>query len=229
MPQAERAKIFEAFSQGGSGRDARQIGAGLGLAIATRLAEAMGGRLGVGGVEGEGADFWFEATFETGGEAAAADQLAGRTVAVASPSAIVREAAARQIESSGGRAIRARRIEEALARTDEGAVILVDHLLAGAGAMLTPPPGRASVVLLRPEDRGRIAPCRAAGFDGYLIKPLRRASLVERVLAARVSAAGQSKTTASRRAGRPRSAPPAACACCWPRTIRSTPCWPARC
>jgi CheY-like chemotaxis protein len=206
VPQTERAKIFEAFSQGGSGRDARQIGAGLGLAIATRLAEAMGGRLGVGGVEGEGADFWFETTFETGGEAAAADQLAGRTVAVASPSAIVREAAARQIESSGGRAIRARRIEEALARTEEGAVILVDHLLAGAGAMLTPPPGRASVVLLRPEDRGRIAPCRAAGFDGYLIKPLRRASLVERVLAAGLTPAVEDDRVAPRRPPAPRTA-----------------------
>ena len=43
---------------------------------------------------------------------------------------------------------------------------------------------RASVVLLKPEERDRIALYRAAGFNGYLIKPLRRASLVERVLAA---------------------------------------------
>jgi CheY-like chemotaxis protein len=39
-------------------------------------------------------------------------------------------------------------------------------------------------VLLRPEERERIEPARAAGFAGYLIKPLRRASLVQRVLAA---------------------------------------------
>ncbi|HEY1426756.1 MAG TPA: response regulator [Caulobacteraceae bacterium] len=206
VPEAERARIFEAFSQGGSGRDARQIGAGLGLAIATRLAEAMGGRLGVGGAAGEGADFWFEARFETAGEAEAGGQLAGRTVAIASPSAIVREAAARQIESSGGRAIRARRVGEALARAGEGAVILVDHLLADGRAALKPPPGRASVVLLRPEDRGRIAPCRAAGFDGYLIKPLRRASLVERVLAAGKSSASDDDRVAPRRPPAPRSA-----------------------
>ncbi len=206
VPEPERARIFEAFSQGGSGRDARQVGAGLGLAIATRLAEAMGGRLGVGGVEGEGADFWFEARFEVAAEPDAGGQLVGRTVAVASPSAIVREAAARQIESSGGRAIRARRVEEALARTDEGAVILVDHLLAEGRTILTPPEGRASVVLLRPEDRGRIAPCRAAGFDGYLIKPLRRASLVERVLAAGLTPAADDDRVAPRRAPVQRSA-----------------------
>jgi CheY-like chemotaxis protein len=40
------------------------------------------------------------------------------------------------------------------------------------------------VILLSPEDRGSIAGYRAAGFAGYLIKPLRDVSLVERVLAA---------------------------------------------
>ena len=184
VPETERKRIFEAFAQGGSGRDARQVGAGLGLAIATRLADAMGGRLGVGGTPGEGADFWFEARFETAAAAPAASSLIGRTVAVASPSPIVREAAARQIESGGGRAVRAGGVDEAVARSGKGDVILVDHLCAEGRETLAPPPGRAAVVLLRPEERERIALYRAAGFGGYLIKPLRRASLVERVLAA---------------------------------------------
>ena len=184
VPQAERARIFEAFSQGESGRVARQVGAGLGLAIAARLADAMGGRLGVGGVEGEGAEFWFSAKFEAAGPRAAASSLEGHTVAVASPSVTVREAAARQIEASGGRAVRAERLEQALDLTGEGDVILVDHLLAGQAGEPAPPPDRAAVILLRPEERARIAPYRAAGFGGYLIKPLRRASLVERVLLA---------------------------------------------
>ncbi len=85
-------------------------------------------------------------------------------------------------------------------------MILVDHLLADGRAILTPPEGRASVVLLRPEDRGRIAPCRAAGFDGYLIKPLRRASLVERVLAAGLTPAADDDRVAPRRATVQRSA-----------------------
>ncbi|HEX3407975.1 MAG TPA: response regulator, partial [Caulobacteraceae bacterium] len=75
-----------------------------------------------------------------------------------------------------------------------------------ADALLAPPPGRASVVLLRPEDRGRIAPCRAAGFDGYLIKPLRRASLVERVLAAGQTPAADDDRVAPRRPPAIRSA-----------------------
>ncbi|HEX3919999.1 MAG TPA: ATP-binding protein, partial [Caulobacteraceae bacterium] len=184
VPQAERAHIFEAFAQGGSGLGARQGGAGLGLAIAARLADAMGGELGVGGVAGNGADFWFEAAFEAAAEPAPKAALDGRTVGIASPSAIVREAAARQIEASGGRAVRASGVEEALQLTSDDAVILIDQALAGPGAPLSPPPGRAGVILLKPEERDRIAASRGAGFEGYLIKPLRRASLVERVLAA---------------------------------------------
>jgi CheY-like chemotaxis protein len=184
VPEAERARIFEAFAQGGSGRDARQVGAGLGLAIAARLADAMGGLLGVGGKPGEGAEFWFEAPFKPAGDAPGASALIGRTVAVASPSRIVREAAARQIESSGGRPVQAASVRAALTPTGAGDVILIDHLLADGGEAQQPPPGRAGVVLLRPEERARIASYRAAGFAGYLIKPLRRASLVERVLAA---------------------------------------------
>jgi len=210
VPEVERAKIFEAFAQGGSGRDARQVGAGLGLAIATRLADAMGGRLGVGGAPGAGADFWFEAPFEAASTPPPASSLIGKTVAVASPSAIVREAAARQIESSGGRAVRAASLEAALPLTVEGSVILVDYLLAEPGAALAPPPGRAGVILLRPEERERIAPHWWSGC-------WRRASLT------------RPTTTASPRATRPTRPSPPAPGCCWPRTTASTRCWPARC
>jgi len=202
VPKAERERIFEAFAQGGSGRDARQVGAGLGLAIAGRLAEAMGGRLGVGGVEGVGADFWFEAKFEAAASSAPPTTLEGRTVAIASPSAIVREAAARQVEASGGRALRAADIAQAVTLSGEGDVMLIDHLLAGEAGVMTPPPGRATVVLLKPEERERIARYREAGFGGYLIKPLRRASLVERVMLA-----GKTQAPDDRIARRARHAP----------------------
>jgi CheY-like chemotaxis protein/anti-sigma regulatory factor (Ser/Thr protein kinase) len=184
VPEAERERIFEAFAQADPTHGARLGGAGLGLAIARRLAEAMNGRIGVEGGEGRGADFWFEAVFQHPATEPAVQPLRGRTVAVASPSAIVREAAARQIEASGGRAIRAGSLEDALTQSPPDAVILADHALAGRAARLRPPPGRAAVVLLRPEERGRIAAYRKAGFAGYLIKPLRPASLAARVLAA---------------------------------------------
>ncbi len=183
VPEAERERIFEAFAQADPAQGARLGGAGLGLAIARRLADAMGGTVGVEGGEGRGADFWLEAAFERAAPGPSAHPLSGRTVAVASPSAIVREAAARQIEASGGKAVRAAGIDDALALAPEDAVILVDHACAHTGR-LKPPEGRPAVILLRPEERGRIAGYRKSGFAGYLIKPLRPASLIARVLAA---------------------------------------------
>jgi CheY-like chemotaxis protein len=184
VPEEARALIFQPFTQGEPAIGVRSEGAGLGLAIARHIAEAMDGAIGVDGGAARGADFWFEATFEAGGAPSRQAPLRGRTVAVASPSAIVREAAARQIEASGGRAIRASGIDEAAALSAARDVILVDHALAPARQRLRPPPDRPAVVLIRPEERGRIGAYRAAGYAGYLIKPLRRASLAGRVLAA---------------------------------------------
>ena len=140
----------------------QEEGAGLGLAIASRIAEAMGGEVGVSGAVGRGADFWFEAPFEVvvgkaAGESKADAPLAGRRVAIVSPSAILREAAGRQIEACGARAIKVERIDEALAQTSPTDVLLIDQALVKGRARLRPPPGRAAVVLLKPEERGRIA------------------------------------------------------------------------
>ena len=188
VAESARKRIFEAFTHADPEHDSRLGGAGLGLAIASRIAEAMGGAVGVAGAVGGGADFWFEAPFETalgaGGEPGAHPPLAGRRVAIVSPSAIQREAAGRQIEACGARAIKVRRIDEAMAQTGPSDVLLIDQALVKGRARLRLPPGRAAVVLLRPEERGRIARYRASGFAGYLIKPLRRASLAARVLAA---------------------------------------------
>jgi CheY-like chemotaxis protein len=184
VAEAARRRIFEAFTHADPEHGSRLGGAGLGLAIASRIAEAMGGAVGVAGAVGRGADFWFEAPFESAGEAKPDRALAGRSVAVVSASAVLREAAGRQIEACGGRAIKVETLDKALARTTPADVILVDQALVKGRARLKPPADRAAVVLLKPEERGRIARYRAAGFAGYLIKPLRRASLAARVLAA---------------------------------------------
>jgi CheY-like chemotaxis protein len=185
VAEAERERIFEAFTQADPAHGARLGGAGLGLAIASRIAEAMGGAVGVACAAGRGADFWFEAPFERAGPARKDTPLEGRRVAVVSPSAILRTAAGRQIEACGGTAVLVARLGDALARTGERDVVLIDQALAAkARKALRPPADRAAIILVKPEERGRIARHRAAGFAGYLIKPLRRASLAARVLAA---------------------------------------------
>src|SRR6478752_4241859 len=185
-PEA-RAAIFEAFVQTDPSHQAQLGGAGLGLAIVARLAAAMNGEAGVGGEVGQGADFWFEAPFDFAPTEPADLPLAGRCVAVASPNAMVREAALRQIRASGGRALVGETVAAALKGAPADAVLLLDAALSGPRAALKAPAGRACVALLTPEQRDRIPKLKASGL-GYLIKPLRRASLIAQVLAAQSSA-----------------------------------------
>jgi CheY-like chemotaxis protein len=182
-PQA-RAAIFEAFVQTDPSHQAQLGGAGLGLAIVARLAGAMNGEAGVGGELGQGADFWFEAPFEFAPALPVDLPLTGRTVAIASPNAMVREAAIRQVRASGGQALSGETVAVALKGAPADAVLLLDAALAGPRGALKAPAGRACVALLTPEQRDRIPKLKAAGL-GYLIKPLRRASLIAQVLAAR--------------------------------------------
>jgi len=184
VPEAARETIFQPFVHADPSHGAALGGAGLGLAIVTRLAAAMAGEVGVGDAPGGGAEFWLEAPFAAADAGAAAPSLAGRVVGVASPSPVVREAASLQIEACGGRVIAADTLDALMDAAPAEAVLLIDHALAGRRRTARPPKGRPALVLLRPDDRGRIDLCREAGFTGYLIKPLRRASLAEQVLAA---------------------------------------------
>ena len=192
-PEA-RQRIFEAFVQTDITHATQLGGAGLGLAIVARLAGAMDGEVGVGGELGQGAEFWFEAPFEISAPALRAAPLDGRGVAIASPNAIVRAATVRQIEAAGGRAFAAVDVASALSGAPADAVLLIDAALSGPRGAIKPPTGRKAVVLLTPEQRDRIDRLKAAGFSGYLIKPLRAASLVEQVL--RAGAAESAEVTA---------------------------------
>ena len=187
VTQAAREKIFEAFAQADPSHDGAQLGgAGLGLAIARKLATAMNGEVGVEDAPGGGALFWFEAAFPRV-TALGESPLSGRTIGIMSPNPVVREAARRQVEAAGG---------AALAGDDRQAqVLLVDHALAPS----CPPDSRPAIILLPPGERARIETYRAQGFAGYLIKPLRRASLAERVLAVLGEGAHRAETAEDER------------------------------
>ncbi|MBA3049250.1 MAG: response regulator [Alphaproteobacteria bacterium] len=175
VPAEARARIFEEFGHVDASDASRFGGAGLGLAVVSKLAAAMHGAVTVADrPDGPGARFRFEATFEVAADAAdRGAPLTGHAVSVVTPDPFVRAAAIAQIEASGG-----------TVREDAG-VVLIDHAAreAGHGLVRRPANGRA-IVLLKPAERDLIARYRSAGFHGYLIKPLRRASLAERVLAA---------------------------------------------
>lgn len=170
VPRAARRRIFEEFGHVDASDAARFDGAGLGLAVVRKLADAMGGTVGVEDWPGgPGARFRFEAPFPMVDETPRLKMLEGLAVEVRSTSPLVTEAAEAQVRACGG-------------RIELGApVVLVDHVGPG---LLPVPSGAKGLILLKPGERDLIPRYRAAGFHGYLIKPLRRASIAERVLAA---------------------------------------------
>ena len=156
VPEAEQGRIFEEYARV-PGDTARLEGAGLGLAIVRRLAAAHDGAIGLTSPKEGGSQFWFEARFPIAAETPPALPLAGLTIQIASPSATVRLAAARQIEACGGCALAVETY-----RTGQGIdVLLIDRPLAGRA-----PEGAPAIVLLAAEERADIEDLRGRGFAG---------------------------------------------------------------
>jgi CheY-like chemotaxis protein len=64
MPRSIQRTLFEPFCQADSSMTRQKSGAGLGLSIARRLVELMGGTLGLESTEGQGSTFWFTVPLE---------------------------------------------------------------------------------------------------------------------------------------------------------------------
>lgn len=177
VPATMHEEIFREFVQADSTHGRRFGGSGLGLTISKRLVEAMGGEIGVETRAGEGSTFWFSipAPVLREAETVEAADLSGLRIAIASRNPTLRETLFAQIRSAGG---------EAVPIDDAGSVdsILIDAGATGRVELAAPPATQVrSIVLLTPAARSEIARLREAGFDSYLVKPVRQTSLAERI------------------------------------------------
>ena len=184
--------IFNVFTQADSSLARRYGGTGLGLAITQRLVKAMGGAVGVTSQPGKGSRFFFTIPWRrAGGGEVPESILTGAKVLVLTAFPGLSEFLVRQLCEAGADAFAAKGSASAETALSSGAfnVLVIDHragstpasdLLVRLKARLQ---GIKTIVLLPAGERAHLPSLKAAGFDAYLIKPVRRVSLVQRVAA----------------------------------------------
>lgn len=201
LPADMREAVFERFIQADAGVSRRFGGTGLGLAICKRIIDAMGGRIGVDSVVGEGSSFWFEVDLPV-----AQAEIAHAPV-VAPPTALARPVRVLLVEDNVanreliGALLAPFDIEVETAVDGVGAVeafragksfdlVLMDvqmPVMDGLTATqrirgLEAPGARTPIVAMTANVLpDQVATCIAAGMDDHLGKPINPARLIEAV------------------------------------------------
>lgn len=194
MSQTEARRIFDEYVQGRADTGQQFGGTGLGLTISRTLMERMGGSISVHSVPGEGTRFRCTLPCDSRPEAHAGKPLLGRSFDLALPRGSTLDSLATTLTSLGAAArifVTPQGVRKALARRSAGASadLICDARFADLlDQWSSDPQNRGPALrvwlLLQAEERRALQHLLAGPFAGYLLKPLRRASLVQQLAAA---------------------------------------------
>ena len=185
----DKERIFLDFEQA-DGSSTRQFGGtGLGLAISKRIVERMNGRMAVASEPAQGSTFSFTMPLVAAPRDDApadfvAPDLAGAALLIVAASEIESSLLARRLDGWGAKTCATADEHTAIALLQEKPwdAMLVDHATAarmiGSASALEVP---RRIVLITPAERHELPALKDAGFTGYLVKPVRAASLAARL------------------------------------------------
>ena len=185
----DQARIFQEFEQADVGSTRRFDGIGLGLTISKRIVERMSGAIAIESTPGKGSTFRVTVPLPRDGDSDepsfAAPDLSSHDILIVAPLAVEASLLARRLQRWGAHTtiVPDDKVAAALLPEHSWSAVLVDHAL-GTEASIALANQSATfarrVVLVTPAMRHELAALKDAGFTGYLIKPVRAASLAAR-------------------------------------------------
>jgi PAS domain S-box-containing protein len=202
IPRDKQDRLFKSFSQVDTSRTRRYGGTGLGLIISKKLAERMGGQIGMESTEGQGSTFWFTVALDIlpadkQTRRALPRDIQGKRVLIVDDLQTNREVLSgyfkhwncEYAEVAGGmEALALMRQHAAAGRPFDLAVL--DHMMPGMdgetlGRRIKSDPvlGKTHLVLLTSLGmRGDAAQVKKIGFAAYLTKPVKRSRILKCLL-----------------------------------------------
>ncbi|MFN2303701.1 MAG: ATP-binding protein, partial [Anaerolineales bacterium] len=199
IPKDRMDSLFKSFSQVDASTTRKYGGTGLGLAISKKLAEIMGGQIGVESKEGKGSTFWFTAVFEKQPEGqenkiVVPENIKGKRILIVDDNATNRYVLSEQLKSwecrykeasSGEQALE--KLKHAVTAKDGFEIAIIDMQMPEMdgetlGQKIKRDPDLKNTILVMMTSlgqRGDVKRLEEIGFAAYLTKPVKQSQLYD--------------------------------------------------